>query len=97
MNVVAPESGTVAAPPESESSLKLPSGEVIEQVETPLVFQNTDVRVPSDTLSGTAQISTCGGTVGACGCGAGAGAGAGAGGVACFSTTGTEGGAGEPT
>ena len=60
MNVVAPVKGTVAAPPESACSSKLPSGEEMVQESTPLVFQKTEVRVPSGTLAGTAQISTSG-------------------------------------
>lgn len=64
VKVVGPESGTVAAPPESEFSLKLPSGEVMEHEATPLAFQKIEVRVPSETFSGTAQISTRGWTAG---------------------------------
>ncbi len=64
MKVVAPVSGTVAAPPESELWLKLPSGEVSVQLVTPCVFQKIDVRVASGTDAGTAQIYTWGLTVG---------------------------------
>jgi len=73
VNVVAPESGTVAAPPESACSSKLPSGEEMVHDSTPLLFQKTDVREPSGTLSGTAQISTSAGIVEAVGVGVGVG------------------------
>ena len=65
VNVVAPESGTVEAPPETVFSLKLPSGLVIAHSSTPFVFQKIDVRAPSGTREGTAQISTSGSTVAA--------------------------------
>jgi len=65
VNVVAPVKGTVAAAPEREDSLKLPSGEVSVQLVTPCVFQKTEVRAPSGTDEGTAQITACAGTVGA--------------------------------
>ena len=67
VKVVAPVIGTVEAPPESEFWLKLPSGDVSVHEETPLVFQKIDVRAPRGTDSGTAQMSTSGGTVGAAG------------------------------
>ena len=57
VNVVAPESGTVAAPPESEFCEKLPSGEVSVHEVTPLVDQKIVVRAASGTVAGTAQIS----------------------------------------
>ena len=60
MKVVAPLSGTVAAPPERVVWLKLPSGEVTVQVSTPCVFQNMETREPIGTLAGTAHISTFG-------------------------------------
>ena len=95
VNVVGPESGTVAAPPESVFSLKLPSGEEMVHDATPALFQKTEVRVPSGTLAGTAQISTCGATVetvvGADVVGVGVGAK-----VVCW-ITGCAGGAGVPT
>src|SRR3990167_7464503 len=62
-NVVAAVMGCVAAPPESEFWLKPPFGEVSVQFVTPCVFQKMDVRPPSGTDAGTAQISTLGGTV----------------------------------
>ena len=77
LNVVAPESGTVDAPPERLVSLKLPSGLVIVHDTTPLVFQKTEVREPSGTRAGTAQIS-------ASAEGAAVGGGAGGGGVTAF-------------
>jgi hypothetical protein len=58
VNVVAPESGWLAAPPESDVWLKLPSGEVSVQSVTPCVFQKIDTRVSSGTDAGTAQICT---------------------------------------
>src|ERR1700722_3186169 len=61
--VVAPVSGTVEAAPESELSEKLPSGDVSVQLVTPCACQKTDVRAPSGTSEGTAQISACAGTV----------------------------------
>src|SRR3990167_5866950 len=63
-NVVAAVIGCVAAPPESEFWLKPPFGEVSVQFVTPCVFQKIDVRPPSGTEAGTAQISTFAGTVG---------------------------------
>lgn len=57
-NVVAPESGTVEAPPESAVSLKLPSGLVTRQLCTFFDFQKIEVREPTGTDAGTAQIST---------------------------------------
>lgn len=75
VNVVALVSGTVAAPPESELWLKLPSGEVSVHCVTPCVFQKMEVRVASGTDAGTAQICTTDGTVAvlvAAGAGAGA-------------------------
>src|SRR3989344_3426308 len=63
-NVVAAVMGCVAAPPESEFWLKPPLGEVSVQFVTPWVFQKMDVRPPSGTEAGTAQISTFGGTSG---------------------------------
>ncbi len=62
--VVAPESGTVAAPPLSEFWVKLPSGEVSWHEVTPLALQKTVVRAPSGTAAGTAQISALGSTYG---------------------------------
>ena len=62
--VVAPVSGTVAAAPESVDSEKLPSGDVSVQLATPCVFQKIDVREPSGTVAGTAQICTTGVPVG---------------------------------
>ena len=62
--MVGPESGVVAAPPESECSLKLPSGEVMVHDSTPLVFQKIEARAPKGTFEGTAQISTFGSTAG---------------------------------
>ena len=56
--------GCVDAPPETEVWLKPPSGDVSTQFETPCEFQKTDVRAPSATDIGTAQISTLGGIVG---------------------------------
>ena len=64
VNVVTPESGTVAEPPESEFCVKLPSGDVSVQLSTPFVLQKIVVREPRRTAAGTAQISTCGGIVG---------------------------------
>ena len=56
VKVVAPVMGTVEAPPERLDWLKLPSGEVSVQFETPWVFQNIDVRVSRGTDAGTAHI-----------------------------------------
>src|SRR3989344_3782276 len=70
VKVVAAVIGTVAAPPESEDWLKLPSGEDSTQLVTPCVFQKMDVRPPSGTEAGTAQMSALGGTTGAAGAGA---------------------------
>lgn len=42
----------------SEVCVKLPSGEVSMQSDTPCVFQKIDVRAPSGTVVGVAQIST---------------------------------------
>lgn len=64
VNTVAPVIGTVAAPPESVFSEKLPSGLFMVHDVTPFVFQKIEVRAPSGTVAGTAQISTSGGTVG---------------------------------
>jgi len=64
VKVVAAVIGTVEAPPESESCEKLPSGEVSVHEVTPCVFQKIDVRAPSETDGGTAQISAFGSTVG---------------------------------
>ena len=61
VNVVGPVSGTVAAPPESEVWVKLPSGDVSVQLVTFSVFQKISARAPSGTVDGTAQISTRGG------------------------------------
>ena len=94
VNVVGPVNGTVEAPPLSVLSLKLPSGLVTVHDSTPLVFQNTDVRVPRGTLSGTAQIWTSAGTEGSCVSGV-------AGEVVlcltCWFRIGCEGGSGMPT
>ena len=57
VKVVGPVSGTVAAPPESEFWLKLPSADFSVQAFMPCVFQKMDVRAPSRTEAGTAQIS----------------------------------------
>jgi len=63
--VVAPESGTVAPPPESELCEKLPSGDVSEHVAAFFDVQKIVVRAPSGTDAGTAQISAeIGGDVG---------------------------------
>ena len=64
VKTVAPLSGTVAPPPESEAWLKLPSGEVTVQEVTPLVFQNRVVREPRGTDVGTAQMLASGGMTG---------------------------------
>ena len=64
VNVVAPVSATVEAPPEREFCEKLPSGEDSKQFVTPCEFQNIEVREPSGTDAGTAHISTFGGTAG---------------------------------
>ena len=61
MYVVACVIGTVAAPPERDVWLKLPSGEVSVQFVTFSVFQKIVVRAPKGTVAGTAQISTRGG------------------------------------
>ena len=55
--------GTVAAPPESALSEKLPSGLVITHDDTPCVFQKMEVRAPMETLAGTAQMATLGSMV----------------------------------
>src|SRR3990167_7063423 len=60
VKVVAPESGTVAAPPLNALSLKLPSGLETGHDSTPFEFQNTNIRVPSATLAATAQMTTAG-------------------------------------
>ena len=93
---------TVAAPPESDDWLKLPSGEVSVQLVTPFVLQKIEVRAPSGTEAGTAQMSTFGVTAGVV-----VAAGAGTVGVGCFRTgvcwrtgfcgTGAGGGGGGPT
>lgn len=68
VNVVGPESGTVAPPPESDECEKLPSGDVSMHVTAPFEFQNIVVRAPSLTAGGTAHMSTCiGGLVGTAG------------------------------
>ena len=64
VNVVRPVIGTVAAPPESVFSKKFPTELVMVQEVTPCVFQKIEVRPPSGTLSGEAQISTFGRTIG---------------------------------
>ena len=64
VKVVAPVSATVEAPPESEFCEKLPSGEDTAQFVTPCEFQNIEVRDPSGTVAGTAQMLTFGVTVG---------------------------------
>ena len=64
VKVVAPVSGTVEAAPERELCEKLPSGELSVQFVAFCVFQNIEVRAPSGTAEGTAQISTCAGTAG---------------------------------
>lgn len=74
VKVVAPERGTVAAPPESACSLKLVSDEVMVHESTFFAFQKTVVRAPKGTEGGTAQMSTFGsptGVVVAAGSGAG--------------------------
>ncbi len=58
VNTVAAVSGTVDAPPLSEVCEKLPSGDVSMQSVTPCVFQKIDVRAPSGTVAGDADIST---------------------------------------
>ena len=64
VNVVAPVSATVEAPPLSEFCEKLPSGDVSVQFVTPCELQNTEVRETSGTDAGTAQMFTFGGTTG---------------------------------
>jgi hypothetical protein len=56
--VVGAASGTVDAPPFKDVCVKLPSGDVMMHSVTPCEFQNTDVRAPSGTVAGDAQIST---------------------------------------
>jgi hypothetical protein len=51
-------SGTVDAPPLRVVWVKLPSGDVSMQSVTPCVFQKIEVRAPSGTVVGDAQIST---------------------------------------
>lgn len=60
VNVVAAVIGCVAAPPESEFWLKPPLADVSVQLTTPCVFQKIEVRPPSATDAGTAQMSTLG-------------------------------------
>ena len=64
VKVVACVMGTVAAPPESEFWLKLPTEDVSTQLNTPCVFQKIEVRPPRGTEAGTAQISALGVTLG---------------------------------
>ncbi len=65
LKVVGSVKGTVAAPPESDDWLKLPSGEVSLHSVTFSVFQKMVVREPSGTEGGTAQMSTRAGRTGA--------------------------------
>ena len=67
VNVVSFVSGTVAAPPESLLSLKLPPEELTAHESTFFVLQKIDARKPKETDSGTAQISTFGSPTGGCG------------------------------
>src|SRR3989338_573423 len=98
VKVVAPVIGTVEAPPESVFWLKLPSGDVSVHEATPLVFQNIEVRAPSGTESGTAQMPPSGGPAGAAAAGVEVAFGADA--CCCTITTGVTAGvagAGTPT
>ena len=58
VNVVGPESATVAAPPERVFCEKFPSGELSVHDDTFFALQKIVVREPSFTLAGMAQIST---------------------------------------
>ena len=60
VNVVGPESATVAAPPERVFCVKLPSGELSRHEVTFFALQKTVVLDPSFTCVGIAQMSTCG-------------------------------------
>lgn len=64
VNVVEPVIATVEAPPERDFCEKLPSGLVSVQLVTPCVVQKIDVREPSGTVAGAAQIRTFGATLG---------------------------------
>ena len=64
VNTVSAVIGTVEALPESDDWEKLPSGDVSVQLVTPVAFQKIEVRPPSDTEVGDAQICTTGGTYG---------------------------------
>lgn len=59
---VGPVSGDEAELPETVSALKFPSELDKEQDVTPFAFQKIDVREPTATDAGTAQISAFGGT-----------------------------------
>lgn len=65
VNTVSSMMGTVAAPPESEVSEKLPSELVIAHDVTPCVFQNTEALAPIVMVFGTVHMSTFGSMSGA--------------------------------
>lgn len=64
VNTVSAVIGTVAALPESDDCEKLPSGDVSVQLATPVALQKIEVRAPSVTDDGDAQICTFGATYG---------------------------------